>query len=158
MIAPRDISGKIYDDTAHILESRRVQQTTLLIVHISRWRRSTYSTIFCSTERYNWSSETRIRDKQKCDFYDCHISLHFRMLLQVFFQCLKAPRVLSLEEDLEEVQRYAELVKRGRCCLLHDKAVCVHVTGSTTHALAASTASYVHTLPNCSPWESLYCY
>lgn len=44
---------------------------------------------------------SRVRDRSKCDFYDCHISLHFKMLLQVFFKCLKAPRLLFLEEDLE---------------------------------------------------------
>lgn len=44
---------------------------------------------------------SRVRDRENCDFYDCHISLHFKMLLQLFFQCLEAPRLLFLEEDLE---------------------------------------------------------
>ena len=34
-------------------------------------------------------------------FTSCHISQHYKLLLQLFLQCLKAPAVLFLEEDLE---------------------------------------------------------
>jgi alpha-1,3-mannosyl-glycoprotein beta-1,2-N-acetylglucosaminyltransferase len=37
----------------------------------------------------------------KCPAADCHISQHYKLLLQLFFQCHKAPGLLFVEEDLE---------------------------------------------------------
>lgn len=44
-----------------------------------------------------------LRDSTRClpNQGYCNLSLHYQMLLQLFFQCHKAPRLLFLEEDLE---------------------------------------------------------
>ena len=36
-----------------------------------------------------------------CPQADCHISQHYKLLLQLFLECLKAPGIMFLEEDLE---------------------------------------------------------
>lgn len=36
-----------------------------------------------------------------CPQPDCHISQHYKLLLQLFLQCHKAPGIMFLEEDLE---------------------------------------------------------
>lgn len=43
------------------------------------------------------------RDPERCKPGEgyCNLSLHYQMLLQLFFQCHNAPRLLFLEEDLE---------------------------------------------------------
>lgn len=43
----------------------------------------------------------RTHDPMQCDDNECHISLHYKMLLQLFFRCMEAPRLIFLEEDLE---------------------------------------------------------
>lgn len=37
----------------------------------------------------------------KCPAPDCHISQHYKLLLQLFLECHKAPGLLFVEEDLE---------------------------------------------------------
>jgi alpha-1,3-mannosyl-glycoprotein beta-1,2-N-acetylglucosaminyltransferase len=44
-----------------------------------------------------------LQDKGRCKPHEgyCNLSLHYQMLLELFFSCLKAPKLLLLEEDLE---------------------------------------------------------
>jgi alpha-1,3-mannosyl-glycoprotein beta-1,2-N-acetylglucosaminyltransferase len=44
-----------------------------------------------------------LQDEALCGAHGgyCHLSQHYKMLLQLFFECHKAPRLLFLEEDLE---------------------------------------------------------
>lgn len=37
----------------------------------------------------------------RCTVGDCHISQHYKLLLRLFLECLKAPGLLFLEDDLE---------------------------------------------------------
>lgn len=44
-----------------------------------------------------------MRDPARCNVRDgyCNLGLHYAMLLQLFFECQKVPRLIFLEEDLE---------------------------------------------------------
>lgn len=44
---------------------------------------------------------TRVRNTAQCNDGDCNLTAHFKMLLQLFFQCLQSPRLIFLEEDLQ---------------------------------------------------------
>lgn len=55
----------------------------------------------------NYAADVQVihnqRDSSRCKPGDgyCNLSVHYHMLLQLFFDCAKAPRLLFLEEDLE---------------------------------------------------------
>eukprot|EP00878_Enallax_costatus_P016777 GHUV01017607.1.p1 GENE.GHUV01017607.1~~GHUV01017607.1.p1 ORF type:complete len:296 (+),score=17.89 GHUV01017607.1:242-1129(+) len=44
---------------------------------------------------------TRAQNATVCNDSGCNLTGHYRMLLQLFLDCLKSPRILFLEEDLE---------------------------------------------------------
>lgn len=55
----------------------------------------------------NWGAEVQVihnlRDPSRCKPNQgyCNLSVHYHMLLQLFFECHKVPRLLFMEEDLE---------------------------------------------------------
>lgn len=44
---------------------------------------------------------TRAQNSTLCNHAGCNLTGHYRMLLQLFLDCLKSPRILFVEEDLE---------------------------------------------------------
>lgn len=44
---------------------------------------------------------TRVQNTTQCDDAGCNLTGHYKMLLQLFLDCLRSPRLLFLEEDLE---------------------------------------------------------
>lgn len=46
---------------------------------------------------------SRTQGSTTCTNGDCHLTGHFKMLMQLFFQCLQTPRVIFIEEDLEVI-------------------------------------------------------
>lgn len=46
---------------------------------------------------------TRVQNATTCNDSGCNLTGHYKMLLQLFLDCLKSPRILFLEEDLEVI-------------------------------------------------------
>lgn len=63
------------------------------------------TTSFASALHYGAQVQVihNLRDSSRCKPNEgyCNLSVHYHMLLQLFFECHNAPRLLFLEEDLE---------------------------------------------------------
>ncbi|KAF6254359.1 GNT-I family-domain-containing protein [Scenedesmus sp. NREL 46B-D3] len=66
---------------------------------------------------------SRVRDLVKCDHYDCHISLHFKYLLQLFFECHKSPRLIFVEEDLAIAPDFFSYMEAGSVLMDEDDSI-----------------------------------
>lgn len=53
---------------------------------------------------------SRLRHPTSCSNGDCHLTAHYKFMLQLFFQCLRSPRLILLEEDLEVTCRHRHLL------------------------------------------------
>lgn len=64
-----------------------------------------------------------LRQTKLCNHGYCHLSQHYKMLLQLFFECHKAPRLLFLEEDLLIAPDFFSYFEAGAQLLAQDKSL-----------------------------------